>query len=279
MNGERVFLYGEQGIGDEVRFAGMVNQALNRGGEVTLECHQKLVPLFARSFPGARVVAARWEPAETGAESFDRYLPTGSLGRFLRSDASKFPRTAGYLKPDSNRAAAMRAWLDGLGEVPKIGICWRSAMAGHLRSTAYAQIDDLAPLFKMAGVILVNLQYDDAANELERARTRFGAEIHVCDGLDLFNDLDGAAALTLGLDYVVSANTSVACMAGALGVPGAEFRARPIQKSGTIEGNDPWFPSIRMVGKRPAEPWSGVFRTIVRDIEKRLISVASAQPV
>lgn len=152
-------------------------------------------------------------------------------------------------------------------------------MAGHLRSTAYAQIDDLAPLFKMAGVILVNLQYDDAANELERARTRFGAEIHVCDGLDLFNDLDGAAALTLGLDYVVSANTSVACMAGALGVPGAEFRARPIQKSGTIEGNDPWFPSIRMVGKRPAEPWSGVFRTIVRDIEKRLISVASAQPV
>lgn len=279
MIGERIFLYGEQGIGDELRFAGMVNELLDRGGEVTLECHKKLVPLFTRSFPRARVVAARWEPAETGAETFDRYLPTGSLGKFLRSDAALFPRRPGYLHPDADKAAAMRAWLDQLGQGPKIGICWRSAMVGHLRSTAYAQIDDLEPLFKMAGVILVNLQYDDATDELERAKNKFGADVHVCEGVDLFNDLDGAAALTLGLDYVVSANTSVACMAGALGVPGAEFRARPIHKSGTIEGNDPWFPSIRMVGKRPAEPWSGVFRSIVRDLEEQMTSVSSARPV
>jgi hypothetical protein len=255
----------------------MVNEVLDRGGEVTLECSKKLLPLYQRSFPTARVVQARWGPAESGADSFDRYLPTGSLGKFLRWNANLFPRTAGYLKPDADKAAAMRTWLDQLGEGPKIGICWRSSMAGHFRSSAYAQIDDLEPLFKMSGVTLVNLQYDDATDELERARNKFGVDVHVCEGLDLFNDLDGAAALTLGLDYVVSANTSVACMAGALGVPGAEFRAQPIHKSGTIEGNDPWFPSVRMVGKRPAEPWSGVFRTIVRDIEKRLTAVSSTQ--
>lgn len=277
MRDERIFLYGEQGIGDEIRFAGMVNEVLERGGEVTLECAEKLLPLYQRSFPKARVVAARWEPAETGAEPFDRYLPTGSLGRFLRTDAGRFPRTAGYVIPDSDKTAAMRAWLDGLGDGPKIGICWRSSLVGHLRSTAYAQIDDLEPLFKMPGVTLVNLQYDDATQELERARNKFGVDVHVSQDLDLFNDLDGAAALTLGLDYVVSANTSVACMAGALGVPGAEFRAQPIDKSGTIAGNDPWFPSIRLVGKRPAEPWSGVFRTIVRDIEKRFASASKAK--
>jgi tetratricopeptide (TPR) repeat protein len=272
MSGERLFLFSEQGIGDEIRFAGMVNEALDRGGQTTLECHKKLVPLYERSFPRARVVQARWEPAETGSESFDRYLPTGSLGKFFRTNADSFPRTTGYLKPDAERTAVMKAWLDRLGDGPKIGICWRSSMAGHLRSTAYARIDDLEPLFKISGVTLVNLQYDEAGEELERARTQFGATVHVCDGLDLFNDLDGAAALTSCLEFVVSANTSVACMAGALGVPGVEFRARPIPKSGTIEGQDPWFPSIRMIGKRPAEPWSGVFRAIVRDIETRLVS-------
>lgn len=273
LSGERVFIYGEQGIGDELRFAGMLNEALDRGGDVTLECNAKLVPLFERSFPDARVVTARYRPADQGEETFDRYIPVGSLGKFLRTRREDFPKTTGYLKPAPERAADWKRWLDGLdGQGPRVGICWRSSMAGHLRSTAYANVEDLEPLFRMKGITLVNLQYDDATAELNKAREAFGAKIHVPEGLDLFNDLDGAAALTSGLDYVVSANTSVTCMAGGIGVPGIEFRARPIHKNGAIDGNDPWYPSIGLIGKRAGEPWSGVFRTIARGVEKRFLA-------
>ena len=132
----------------------------------------------------------------------------------------------------------------------------------------YAAIEDLAPLFRLRNAVFVNLQYDDAREELAQARERFGVTIHVFEDLDLFDDLDGSAALTKALDFVVSANTSVATITGGVSTPGIEFFGRPIPKGYPIGGTDPWFPSIRPMGKRPSEPWSGLMREIAKVVEK-----------
>jgi len=277
LDGQSVFLYGEQGVGDEIRFAGMVNEFLERGGAVTFECHRKLLALFRRSFPAARVVEAPYEPAEQGEETFDFYLPTGNLGKLFRNKAEDFPRHDGYLVPDPERVATYRDWLDSLGPGAKIGVGWRSGMRGRMRSLYYATIDDLEPLFRVKGAVFVNLQYDDVTEDVRRALTKFGVTLHQAPELDLFDDLDGAAALTRGLDYVVSANTSTACIAGALGVPGIEFRGRPVDRHGTLDGNDPWFPSIELVGRKAAEPWNRVFRTIAGRIERLVKDRATAE--
>lgn len=267
--GKRVFLFREQGIGDELRFATMVEDAARRGGEITLECSEKLMPLFRRSFPALRLVAARYAPADRGEEVFDVAMPTGSLAQYLRRGRDTFPRDRTLLKTDPRRVTEFAERLQALGPEPKIGLCWRSGLRGRLRSDMYAAIEDLAPLFRLKGVVFVNLQYDDARAEIAQARERFGAEIQTFDDLDLFDDLDGSAALTEALDFVVSANTSVATIAGGVSTPGLEFFGRPIPKGYPIGGTDPWFPSIRPIGKRPSEPWSGLMRHIAGIVEKR----------
>jgi ADP-heptose:LPS heptosyltransferase len=85
--------------------------------------------------------------------------------------------------------------------------------------------------------------------------------------LDLRDDLDGAAALTSCLDLVVSAATSVSCMAGALGVPTLEFRPTPVADKFLVDGACPWFASLQYVDKKATEPWSAVFHKVARHVE------------
>ena len=274
--GKRVFFFREQGIGDELRFATMLPDVLCRGGDVTLECSAKLMPLFERTFPGVRLVTARYLPADRGEEVFDVAMPTGSLGRFVRLDRESFPRDRTLLKTDPKRVAAYLQRLEACGPELKVGISWRSGMRGRLRSDVYAGIEDLAPLFKVRGARFVNLQYDDCREEVALAKQRFGAEILVFDDLDLFDDIDGSAALSQALDFVVSANTSVAQIAGSVSTPGIEFHGRPIARGYKIDGTDPWFPSITPMGKRPSEPWSGLMRDIARIVEDKVKGRAAA---
>jgi len=263
--GKRVFLAGEQGIGDEIRFATMVPDLLQAGARVVLSCKPKLLPLFARSFPAAEVVTGTEAVGGDGAKSFDAVLPTGSLGRHLRSGRERFPRDRKTLVPDADRVAALRARVERLGPGLKVGLCWRSSLRGQLRNEFYARIDDLAPVLAARGVVFVNLQYDECAEELARARASSGVTVHAFDDLDLFDDLDGSAALTAALDMVVSANTAVAAIAGGVGVPTVEFHGRPIPPGMPIDGRDPWFPSVTPLGKRIAASWDRVMRQI-RDI-------------
>lgn len=262
LDGKRVFLFREQGIGDELRFATMVPDVIARGGDITLECSAKLMPLFERSFQGVRLVQARYQAADSGQETFDVAMPTGSLGQYVRRDRAAFPRDRTLFKTDPARVSEYARRLASLGPGLKVGLAWRSGMRGRLRSDMYAAIGDLAPLFKMKGVVFVNLQYDDARAEIAEAREKFGVNIHAFEDLDLFDDLDGSAALTQALDFAVSANTSVATIAGSVSTPGVEFFGRPVPKGYPIDGTDPWFPSITPMGKRPGDPWGRLMKEI-----------------
>ncbi len=264
--GKSLLLWAEQGIGDEIRFAGMIPDVIAAGARVTIECAPKLAPLFARSFPDATVQPAPFEAAESGGVEFDGQIPFGSLGRIYRAEAAAFPRTPGYLKPDPVRAEAFKENLLALGPGLKVGICWRSGLSGAFRNDYYTAVRELGPMLKVPGVRFVNLQYDVRDEEIEEARSRFGIEIHRCEGLDLRDDLDGAAAFSSNLDLVVSAATSVSCMAGALGVPTLEFRPTPIADGFLIDGYCPWFPSLRYIHKKASDPWSVVFRKIAAEL-------------
>ncbi|PWC96899.1 tetratricopeptide repeat protein [Azospirillum sp. TSO5] len=132
-----------------------------------------------------------------------------------------------------------------------IGLCWRSSMRSALRDANYAPLSDWAPILTLPGLRLINLQYDDCEAELADAEHRFGITIHR-PPLDLKNDLDGAAALTAALDLVISAGTSVAEMAGALGLP--VWRIGPAGDWTALgTGCRPWYPSMRLFGPRPGE--------------------------
>ncbi|HYF87377.1 tetratricopeptide repeat protein [Azospirillum sp.] len=141
--------------------------------------------------------------------------------------------------------------LQGANSPLTIGLCWRSGLRSALRDANYAPLTDWAPILTLPGLRLITLQYDDCEAELADAEQRFGITIHR-PPLDLKNDLDGAAALTAALDLVISAGTSVAEMAGALGVP--VWRVGPAG-DWTALGTAcrPWYPSMRLVCPKPGE--------------------------
>ena len=136
-----------------------------------------------------------------------------------------------------------------------VGLCWRSGLRNALRDANYAPLADWAPILTLPGLRLINLQYDDCDAELAEAEKRFGIVVHR-PPLDLRNDLDGAAALTAALDLVVSAGTSVAEMAGALGSP--VWRIGPAGDWTALgTGCRPWYPSMRLFCPKPGETLGG----------------------
>lgn len=247
--GKTLLVWKEQGIGDDLRFANclpdLLAKADSEGGKVIIETDQRLVTLYARSFPSA-TVRVQGDLSESDRIDFD--IAAGSLPRFFRNSISAFPETGGFLTANGERQTAYRAELDALGSGLKVGLAWRSRNMAADRRRFYTTIDQWKPLLDRQDIQFVNLQYDNATAELQDARSRLGASIHSVSGLDLMNDLDGAAALTAACDVVISAGTSVSDMAGALGVPVFTYGAA---KHPMCLGTDtmPWFPSMTWIGK------------------------------
>jgi tetratricopeptide (TPR) repeat protein len=219
----------EQGLGDEILFANVFGDVIKKAKQCLIGCDRRLVPLFARSFPEAKVgayVDSRHDAHRFRTLPFaeaddvthgDIAIPAGELMKFFRPTTESFPERAGFLTPDPERVTYWKSRLDDLGPGPKVGICWRSGMRNVDRNRYYTSLDDWGPIFGVPGVQFVNLQYDDCKAEIDAARARHGVDIHMLDGIDLKDDLDDAAALTAALDLVLSAPTSVGMTAIGVG--------------------------------------------------------------
>jgi len=269
--GKRILLVGEQGLGDEFMFANIlpdVQRAVGQQGKLQIAVDKRLVPLFARSFPDAQVGAyddrqmttpdgkkeLRFIPWATETSEPDFFAPMGTALQYLRKSLEDFPHEA-FLTPDMQRRNALRAQLESFGPGPYVGICWRSMVLGQKRSKYYSPLDSWGPIFKTPGVTFVNLQYGDCKEEIARAEAQHGIKIQVIDGLDLKNDIDGAAALSAAVDLVISAPTAAAATAGAVGAEVWFLTAgRTWPQLGTEEF--PWYARSRVFSPEKFADWA-----------------------
>jgi Flp pilus assembly protein TadD len=214
LNGRRILVWGEQGIGDVVLLATMLPDLLAAGAHVTLEVDQRLVDLMQRSFP--QIVVVAW--GQVPAARLDCQANIGRLGLFLRPAADSFATTQAYLRPDPARVDAFKRRYAALGPGPVIGIAWQSKSTSHRRKSL--ALDDFAPLFHaLPHATFVSLQYGDTADEIARVSQRSTVHIHRDDSFDNWADLDGLAAQIAALDHVVTVSNLNAHLAGACGVP------------------------------------------------------------
>ena len=233
LDGKRILIVGEQGLGDEFMFANIlpdIQKAVGETGKLEIAVDPRLIPLFQRSFPDANVGSyedrtlidkdgnknLRFIPFSIDKGEPDCWAPMGTPLHIFRKRLSDFRHEA-FLVPDPARAAGYAARLAALGDGPKIGICWRSMMLGAKRAKYFSALDAWGPILKIPGATFVNLQYGDCADEIARAAQTHGVAIHSIDGLDLKNDIDGVAALSAALDLVISAPTAAAAIAGSVG--------------------------------------------------------------
>ncbi|MFV3129449.1 tetratricopeptide repeat protein [Niveispirillum sp. KHB5.9] len=248
----RLLIWREQGLGDELMFAGLYKQAIARAGQgpggVTIECDPRLLGLFTRSFPAANVRAQSLPPAGSDAAErpdMDAQIPAGGLVPLLRPTLSAFPG-APYLVADRRRTEQARIWLDGLPDGLRVGICWRSRLITARRRANYAAVEHWAPLLAQPTLQMVSLQYGADPAEIATLEAAAGRPLHIMPGLDLTDDLEGLAGLISGLDLVVTAPTAVGEMAGALGIP--VWRVLGGGDWSTLgAATRPWFASMRMI--------------------------------
>lgn len=272
LSDKTIMVWREQGLGDDVLFSTCYTDLIARAGHVIIETDRRLVPLYQRTWPEATVRPEEWRSTglgNYGEVDFDYTAPAGLVAAQLRRRVENFPPAVTPLAPDAARIAECREWLDSLGPGPKLGISWTSGKVDDLRSIYYTQLADWSALFEIEGIKIVNLQYTNVEQEAEALKRERGLTLHRMPGLDLFSDLEGAAALTSCLDVTVGPPSFPISLAGSLGVPTFHYGpARIWTKLGT--DRMPWFPSFRCYGVGRSTDKPKLAATIIKDVARFL---------
>jgi len=263
--GDTVMCHGEQGLGDEILFAGMLGEfvadANRRGAEVVLAPNSRLASVFARSF-----AVRQQEPPTPGAgEVPDWCVPLGDLPGFYRRDDADFPRRRGYLALDPAAVGRLRAALAGTAEErPLIGIAWRGGSAYTHAVHRTIPLPEWLPLFA-CDARFVSLAYHDAATEIAALRAEHGVDVLDVPHLTRDRDYERTCELVAALDLVVTVPTSVHHVAGAVGTPcWLVMDERAAWRECAASESIPWYPTThrRFVRSRTAESWHPTLATV-----------------
>lgn len=218
--GQRLLVWAEQGLGDEILFLSCMRDVLAICRDVVLECAPRLVSVMARSFPTVTVRAAAYHPGnfnQSVFHDFDYHIPMGSLPRLYRQSLQDFQHSLPFIVIDQEQKERFNLRLAAYKGKLKVGICWRSGLLKAERNQDYSAIQEWGELLRLPHCVFINLQYGDCEAELTEVEALFGISILRWQDLDLKNDLDDVFALIECLDIVVTAPTAVHALAGSLG--------------------------------------------------------------
>ena len=243
----------------------LLPEIIAAAGHCVFECEHRLVPLFARSLPGATVVP-RATPAHgaTLAPGIEMQSSLGGLCRYLRLDANKFAQPRGYIRADPDKVAAIRSRYAALGSGLKVGIAWRSKTPrwGVVKSAPLAA---WRPLLGLSGAHFVNLQYGDVADELAALESETGVRVHQDGEIDQMASLDDFAAQIDALDLVISISNTTVHIAGALGKPVWTMLPHVPAWRWQLERQDTlWYPAMRLFRQPTHGAWAPLLGTVAK---------------
>jgi tetratricopeptide (TPR) repeat protein len=245
--GRHILLVAEQGLGDTLQFCRYAGVLHDAGAKISLMVQRPLARLLSASLPWAAVVEEHPQHPPC-----DIYCPLLSVPLLLGTTPETIPAPIPYLQPPAELAAA---WRDELGERMRlrVGIAWGGSpkhVNEHNRSLPLAT---LTPLFAIEGIDWVSLQVGPRAAEAA------GAPARLLDPSARLGDFLDTAALVSALDLVISVDTAVAHLAGAMGVPvwlllpvGNDWRWQ-------LNADDTrWYPTMRLFRQQAYGAWQPV---------------------
>lgn len=267
--GKNILVTAEQGLGDQIMFAGCLPDLLKKALHCVIESHVRLVELFKRSFPGATISSTRVvNPVfeENTVIAVDYRIAIGSLPSLLRRHEFEFPRHRGYLRSDSARIERWRARLAQLGTGRKVGISWRGGTSRTRRSKRSIDLVHWLPILRCKGCQFVSLQYGEVETEVAALASGYSTPIgHWREAID---DYEETAALVCALDLVISVQTAVVHLAGGLGrVAWVMVPAVPEWRYLQDGENMPWYPSVRLFRQLQAGDWRPVIERVSGELE------------
>lgn len=273
--GKSLLVVAEQGLGDEILFSNVLPDVIERlgpTGRLTLAVEPRLVSMFQRTYPQARVGAhatylvagktIRYAPfLLKDVDSIALWTPMGSLLREFRRTVDQFPSRTGFIKADPERVAHWLKVLKGAPAGPKVGLLWKSAISRDARHRFFSPFELWAPVLKTSGVTFVNLQYGDCSEELARAKRDFGVTIWEPPGIDLRQDLDEVAALSSAIDLVVGFSNATLNIAAACGAP-TWLISTPGAWTRLGTSRYPWYPQARTFTTAAFAAWAPIMAAV-----------------
>ncbi len=261
LNGRTILLQAEQGLGDTIQFSRYATVVAATGARVMLEVPAPLTDLM-RTLSGVDVLITRGEPLPP----FDTHCPLMSLPLAFGTTVETIPAQAGYLHAEPARSTEWAARL-GPKQRPRVGVAWSGSLAavsGAARSIALAEFATLLH----ADCDFYCLQTDIADADAQTLATL--PQLNKVAG-----DFATTAALCMQLDLVISVDTSIAHLAGALGVPvWILLQASPDWRWLLSRTDTPWYPSARLYRQHRQGDWSGLLADVRLDLTRLLATHA-----
>lgn len=252
LEGKTILLAAEQGLGDTIQFIRYAPLIRDRGAQVLAEIQRPLKPILS-SCPGIDRLLVQGEPPP----EFDTYITLLSLPRLLGTRLETVPANVPYLKADP---ALLDKWRDEIKSLPgfKVGIAWKGSPANRTdrgRSLPLPLFEALAQV----GVTLVSLQKGQGSEQIAQVADRFNV-VDFGERLDAESPFMDTAAIMRHLDLVISCDSSLAHLAGALGVPvWVTLMLTPDWRWLLGRDDSPWYPTARLFRQRYVGDWPDVF--------------------
>jgi len=270
---DRLLVHSEQGLGDEIMFASCIPDVLSYTSKCYLECDAKLADLFRNSFPAVEVISG----TELASVSDDNNMPLeidcqmaiGDLPGYFRNSLGDFPDHSGYLKAEQERINYWGERLAGIGEGMKIGLSWTGGMASTHRRRRSIAIERLLPVLELDDVHFISLQYTECRDEIDAFGKQY--DVYIYHWQDAIDDYSETAALISSLDLVITVQTAVAHLSGALGCEVWILLNSCPEWRYMISGEDlPWYPAASLFRQEKHGDWDEVITRVKNKLQDRL---------
>ncbi|TIH16559.1 glycosyltransferase family 41 protein [Marinifilum sp. JC120] len=259
LNGKRIFVYAEQGFGDTLNFCRYIPLVAEAGGKVFFECQPELVSLLE----GMDGIEEIFSDGGTLPE-FDVQTPLISLPRILKHDMQSIPRECPYLKPPAQAGFPVHV---PEGTKFKIGIVWAGKPTHKNDHNRSVSLENFLPFAGLPGVTLYSLQKGPETKQ----RDEFGCGMLVRDLGNGCEDFADTAKVMGQLDLIITVDTSVAHLAGALNVPvWVAIPYNPDWRWMRKRKDSPWYPSMTLFRQKKAGDWNSVFSGMLAALKQKL---------
>ncbi len=264
-DGRTILLWTEQGAGDSIQFVRYIQEVLKLGWNVILEAPSDLKALF-NGIEGVSLV-----DQGGGLPHFDVHCPLLSLPRIFGTVLETIPAGVPYLAAEEDCVAVWRERLRqeefGHGEagvVPRIGLVWAGNPAFRHDAARSPRLGAIAPLLAVKGVEFFGLQMGDGRRDL----ADYAMPPSFTDLASHITDFADTAAIIANLDLVITSDTSVAHLAGALGKPvWVMLQAVPDWRWLRDRDDSPWYPSMRLFRQAQRGDWLSVMDAVIRELK------------
>lgn len=266
IRGKILFVYVDQGLGDTIQFARFAKLAQMRGARVVMSVQSTLCGLLSTLSPAIEILGHT-----EAAPAFDHHCPLASLPGAFKTTLETIPAEVRYLRAEPERVAAWRHRLSGPGF--KIGVSWQGSTikTGVGRSFPLQALQQVAAI---PGVRLISLQRGTGLEQLHSPAAAMRVETLGEDfdaGSDAFVD---TAAVMECLDLVITCDTSIAHVAGALGRPTwVALKRVPDWRWMLDRADNPWYPSVEVFRQTVDGRWEDVFDRIARQLQHRIAAL------